>query len=36
MAYDEGEDDAGKRGRLKLVLTVGGLVRVNVNAKVGG
>jgi hypothetical protein len=25
-----------KRGRLKLVLTVGGLVRVNVNAKVGG
>ena len=26
----------GKRGRLKLVLTVGGLVRVNVNAKVGG
>ncbi len=25
-----------RRGRLKLVLTVGGLVRVNINAKVGG
>lgn len=25
-----------KRGRVKLVLTVGGLVRVNINAKVGG